>query len=153
MLCCRLSCLFVHVQIFWQTIGTSCSDTTAPYRCIRHNNADFFHCRRTQDFFSAYCGEHRSFSVVFLPKNNRKIPRSLLSGKKIHTSGKHVYDAAYEHGIDVRHHIKPFRLQAGIINQSQYSVLVGVVVASAVIPTFIAQKWFIPVEDEDIFED
>jgi hypothetical protein len=44
-------------------------------------------------------------------------------------------------------------LQAGIINQSQYSVLVGVVVASAVIPTFIAQKWFIPVEDEDIFED
>jgi Kef-type K+ transport system membrane component KefB len=46
-----------------------------------------------------------------------------------------------------------FGLQAGIINQSQYSVLVGVVVASAVIPTFIAQKWFIPVEDEDIFED
>lgn len=31
-----------------------------------------------------------------------------------------------------------------------YSVLVGVVVASAVIPTFIAQKWFMPVNEEDI---
>jgi Kef-type K+ transport system membrane component KefB len=46
-----------------------------------------------------------------------------------------------------------FGLQAGIINQSQYSILVGVVVASAVIPTFIAQKWFMPVEDEDIIEE
>lgn len=46
-----------------------------------------------------------------------------------------------------------FGLQAGIINQSQYSILVGVVVASAVIPTFIAQKWFMPVEEEDIMEE
>jgi len=46
-----------------------------------------------------------------------------------------------------------FGLQAGIITQSQYSILVGVVVASAVIPTFIAQKWFMPVEDEDLFEE
>jgi len=43
-----------------------------------------------------------------------------------------------------------FGLQAGIINQVQYSVLVGVVVASAVIPTFIAQKWFTPKHEEDI---
>jgi Kef-type K+ transport system membrane component KefB len=46
-----------------------------------------------------------------------------------------------------------FGLQAGIINQSQYSILVGVVVASAVIPTFIAQKWFMPVEEEDLLEE
>ncbi len=39
-----------------------------------------------------------------------------------------------------------FGLQAGIIDQSQYSILVGVVVASAVIPTFIAQKWFVPAD-------
>jgi hypothetical protein len=30
--------------------------------------------------------------------------------------------------------------------------LVGVVVASAIIPTFIAQKWFFPVEEEDILD-
>jgi Kef-type K+ transport system membrane component KefB len=43
-----------------------------------------------------------------------------------------------------------YGLQAGLINQVQYSVLVGVVVASAVIPTFIAQKWFLPKHEEDI---
>ena len=43
-----------------------------------------------------------------------------------------------------------FGLNAGIINQVQYSILVGVVVVSAVIPTFIAQKWFMPVDEEDL---
>jgi len=33
---------------------------------------------------------------------------------------------------------------SGIINRAQFSVLVAVVVASAVVPTFIAQKWFYP---------
>jgi hypothetical protein len=46
-----------------------------------------------------------------------------------------------------------FGLNAGIINPVQYSVLVGVVVASAVIPTLVAQRWFMPVEDEDLPED
>lgn len=45
-----------------------------------------------------------------------------------------------------------FGLNAGYINQVQYSILVGVVIASAVIPTFIAQKWFMPVEEEDLLE-
>lgn len=45
-----------------------------------------------------------------------------------------------------------FGLEAGLIDQTQYSVLVGVVVASAVIPTFIAQKWFLPVNEEDILD-
>ena len=45
-----------------------------------------------------------------------------------------------------------FGLTAGIIDQTQYSVLVGVVIASAVIPTFIAQKWFMPVEEEDLVD-
>ena len=37
-----------------------------------------------------------------------------------------------------------FGLSSGYIDQVQYSILVGVVVASAVIPTVIAQKWFMP---------
>lgn len=45
-----------------------------------------------------------------------------------------------------------YGLNAGIINQFQYSILVGVVVASAVIPTFIAQQWFLPIHTEDIIE-
>jgi len=37
-----------------------------------------------------------------------------------------------------------FGLSSGIINQAQFSILVAVVVISAVLPTFIAQKWFHP---------
>jgi len=37
-----------------------------------------------------------------------------------------------------------FGLNSGIIDQGQFSVLVAAVVASAIIPTFIAQKWFYP---------
>lgn len=46
-----------------------------------------------------------------------------------------------------------FGLNSGFISQSQYSVLIGVVIASAVIPTLVAQKWFHPVHSEDIIED
>jgi len=42
-----------------------------------------------------------------------------------------------------------FGLQAGYITQVQFSVLMGVVIASAVIPTFFAQKWFQPLHSED----
>ena len=37
-----------------------------------------------------------------------------------------------------------FGLSSGIINQGQFSVLVAAVVISAILPTFIAQKWFYP---------
>jgi Kef-type K+ transport system membrane component KefB len=45
-----------------------------------------------------------------------------------------------------------FGLTSGLIDQVQYSLLIGVVIMSAVIPTFIAQKWFMPVSEEDIVE-
>jgi Kef-type K+ transport system membrane component KefB len=45
-----------------------------------------------------------------------------------------------------------FGLTSGLIDQVQYSLLIGVVIMSAVIPTFIAQKWFMPVHSEDIVE-
>ncbi len=45
-----------------------------------------------------------------------------------------------------------FGFNAGYVDQTQYSILIGVVIASAVIPTFIAQKWFLPVHSEDIIE-
>jgi len=39
--------------------------------------------------------------------------------------------------------------QAGIIDKAQFSLLVTVVVASAVIPTVIAQRWFRPKIDAE----
>ena len=43
-----------------------------------------------------------------------------------------------------------FGLHSGFIDQVQYSVLTGVLIASSIIPTFIAQKWFMPVHTEDV---
>jgi hypothetical protein len=37
-----------------------------------------------------------------------------------------------------------FGLTHGIIDQDQYTILVTAVIASAVVPTLIAQKWFQP---------
>ena len=45
-----------------------------------------------------------------------------------------------------------FGFNSGLIDKVQYSVLVGVVIASAAIPTFIAQKWFMPVNSEDLVD-
>ena len=45
-----------------------------------------------------------------------------------------------------------YGLNASLINRVQYSVLIGVVVASAVIPTFVAQRWFLPTHSEDILD-
>jgi Kef-type K+ transport system membrane component KefB len=37
-----------------------------------------------------------------------------------------------------------YGLRAGIFDQAQFSVIVTVVVLSAIVPTFIAQRWFEP---------
>lgn len=37
-----------------------------------------------------------------------------------------------------------YGLTNGIINQTQYTILITVVIGSAVVPTFIAQTWFLP---------
>jgi Kef-type K+ transport system membrane component KefB len=46
-----------------------------------------------------------------------------------------------------------YGLQAGHINSSQFSVLVAVVIATAIIPTLIAQRWFKPVLSEEQKEE
>jgi Kef-type K+ transport system membrane component KefB len=43
-----------------------------------------------------------------------------------------------------------FGLTHGIIDQSQYTILVTVVIGSAVVPTLIAQKWFQPHQSEEV---
>jgi Kef-type K+ transport system membrane component KefB len=46
-----------------------------------------------------------------------------------------------------------YGLQSGYIDASQFSVLVGVVIATAVVPTFIAQRWFSPALPEQVREE
>ena len=45
-----------------------------------------------------------------------------------------------------------FGLNSGFIDNTQYSVLTGVLIASAVLPTFVAQKWYMPRHTEDVVD-
>ncbi len=42
-----------------------------------------------------------------------------------------------------------YGLNAGIIDETQFSLLVTVVVLSAVVPTAIAERWFLPDADAE----
>lgn len=46
-----------------------------------------------------------------------------------------------------------YGLQAGYITSAQFSVLVAVVIATAIIPTFVAQRWFSPALPEQDQEE
>jgi Kef-type K+ transport system membrane component KefB len=45
-----------------------------------------------------------------------------------------------------------FGLNMGYINDTQFSILLGTIVVSSVVPTVIAQKWFMPIDDEDVVD-
>jgi len=57
--------------------------------------------------------------------------------------GRHVYDAVDVDRPYFRHHLSLFGLSHGIVTQGQYSALVAAVIASAVVPTLIANIWFL----------
>jgi len=46
-----------------------------------------------------------------------------------------------------------YGVQAKYISSAQFSVLVAVVISTAIIPTFIAQRWFSPAFPEDVKEE
>lgn len=46
-----------------------------------------------------------------------------------------------------------YGLQAGYIDAAQFSVLVAVVIGTAIVPTFIAQRWFSPALPAQVQEE
>ena len=92
------------------------------------------------------------FIILFVIKIVMKFLGVYFLAKKYIPNGSMYTTLLMSTGLTFGTIASVFGLTAGIINQTQYSVLVGVVIASAVIPTFIAQKWFMPVEEEDLVE-
>ncbi|MBN2230861.1 MAG: cation:proton antiporter [Candidatus Thorarchaeota archaeon] len=90
------------------------------------------------------------FLVLFVIKMLSKFTGVYLFAKKYIPNGSMYTTLLMSTGLTFGTISSFFGLQAGYIDQVQFSVLVGVVVASAVIPTFFAQKWFSPVHSEDI---
>jgi len=92
------------------------------------------------------------FSLLFIIKIGTKFLGVYYFAKKYIPGGSVYTTLLMSTGLTFGTIASLFGFNAGYINQNQYSVLVGVVVASAIIPTFIAQKWFMPVEDEDLVD-
>ena len=92
------------------------------------------------------------FAVLFLLKMVTKFAGVYFFAKRYLPRGEIYTTLLMSTGLTFGTISSVFGLNAGYIDQVQYSVLVGVVVASAVIPTFIAQKWFMPVHSEDILD-
>ncbi|MBI2994102.1 MAG: cation:proton antiporter [Gammaproteobacteria bacterium] len=92
------------------------------------------------------------FMVLFLLKMMTKFIGVYFLAKRYLPQGEVYVTLLMSTGLTFGTISSVFGLNAGYINEVQYSVLVGVVVASAVIPTFIAQKWFMPVHSEDIVD-
>jgi len=93
------------------------------------------------------------FLVLFAVKMIMKFIGVYFLAKKYIQNGSMYTTLLMSTGLTFGTISSLYGLQTGIINEVQYSVLVGIVVASAVIPTFIAQKWFMPQHTEDLYEN
>ncbi len=89
------------------------------------------------------------FLVLFALKLLMKFVGVYFLAKKYIPDGSVYTTLLMSTGLTFGTIASAFGLTSGIIDQVQYSIVVGVVVASAVIPTFIAQQWFRPVHSED----
>lgn len=92
------------------------------------------------------------FVILFVLKIIMKFFAVYFLAKKYIAGGSVYTTLLMSTGLTFGTIASVFGLNSGLINQVQYSVLIGVVVASAVIPTFVAQKWFMPLHSEDIVD-
>src|SRR3990167_6368192 len=92
------------------------------------------------------------FAILFAIKLLTKFLGVYFLAKKYIPNGSMYTTLLMSTGLTFGTIASVFGLHSGFINQVQYSLLIGVVIASAIIPTFIAQKWFMPAEEEDYLE-
>ena len=92
------------------------------------------------------------FVVLFALKIVAKFLGVYLLAKKYIPDGSMYTTLLMSTGLTFGTIASVFGLNSGLINQVQYSILIGAVIASAVIPTFIAQKWFMPLHSEDLVD-
>lgn len=92
------------------------------------------------------------FAALFLVKQITKFLGVYFLAKRYLPHGQMYTTLLMSTGLTFGTISSVFGYQAGYIDQTQFSVLISVVIASAVIPTVIAQKWFRPVHMEDVLD-
>jgi len=102
--------------------------------------------------FPEIASEFGLFLVLFALKMATKFVGVYFLAKRYLRHGEIYTTLLMSTGLTFGTIASVFGLNTGYIDRTQYSVLLGVVLASAVIPTFIAQRWFMPVHSEDIVD-
>lgn len=92
------------------------------------------------------------FIVLFIIKQLAKFAGVYFLAKRYIPNGSIYATLLKSTGLTFGLIAVVFGLHSGFIDDAQYSVLTSVLIASAVIPTFMAQKWFMPVHSEDLGE-
>ena len=90
------------------------------------------------------------FAALFLVKQAAKFAGVYFFARKFFPANSGYFTLLMSTGLTFGLMAALFGLNSGLLDQGQYSVLTGVLIASAVLPTFAAQRWFPPVEEEDI---
>lgn len=84
------------------------------------------------------------FAVLFALKVGAKFVGVLPFAFRFLSSGRMYTTLLMSTGLTFGTISSMYGLQAGYIDREQFSILVAVVIATAIIPTFIAQRWFQP---------
>ncbi|MDP2865220.1 MAG: cation:proton antiporter [Elusimicrobiota bacterium] len=90
------------------------------------------------------------FAALFAVKQAAKFAGVYFLARKFFPGNTGYFTLLMSTGLTFGLMAALFGLNAGFLDAAQYSVLTGVLIASAVLPTFAAQRWFPPVEGEDL---
>ncbi len=90
------------------------------------------------------------FAALFLVKQLAKFAGVYFLARKFFPSNSRYFTLLMSTGLTFGLMAALFGLKAGLLDSAQYSILTGVLIVSAVLPTFAAQRWFPPVEEEDL---
>jgi len=90
------------------------------------------------------------FAALFLLRQAVKLAAVYLPARRLFRANGGYSTLLMSTGLTFGLMAALFGLKAGYLDPAQYSILTGVLVASAVLPAFAAQRWFRPVEEEDI---
>ena len=90
------------------------------------------------------------FAALFAVKQAAKFAGIYFLAGRYFPANRNYFTLLMSTGLTFGLMAALFGLKGGMLNAEQYSVLTGVLIASAVIPTFAAQRWFPPLEEEDI---
>jgi Kef-type K+ transport system membrane component KefB len=99
---------------------------------------------------SALWGAAALFGGLFAAKQISKFAGVYFLAGKYFPENRGYFTLLMSTGLTFGLMAALFGLDAGFLDQAQYSVLTGVLIASAIIPTFVAQRWFMPIVEEDI---